>query len=85
MKTHDFVQSLCFLETTNLASSYLKTCFTVKIWLYLMNTNLITRLIQATVPVPGGGGGGIGWIFFTNYFHSMILDTKLNSASFGPK
>ena len=43
------------LETTNLASPYLKTCATVKIWLNLMHINLISRLIHATVPVPGGG------------------------------
>ena len=47
-----------FLETTNLASPYFKTCVTVKIWLNLMHTNLISRLIYATVPVPGGGGVG---------------------------
>ena len=51
-----FFQNICFfLETTNLASTYLKTCFTVKIWVNLMHINLISRLIHATVTVPRGG------------------------------
>ena len=50
-------QNFLFLETTNLASPYFKTCVTVKIWLNFMHTNLITRLKHATVPVSGGGGG----------------------------
>ena len=34
------------LDTTNLASPYLKTCFPVRIWPNLMHTNLITRLFH---------------------------------------
>ena len=51
-----------FLENTNLASPYLKACFTVKIWLNLMNKKLISRLIQATIPVPGDVGWGWYWV-----------------------
>ena len=46
-----FLSQFTFLETTNLASPYFN-----KIWLNLMHTNLISRVIHATVPVPGGGG-----------------------------
>ena len=57
-----FQNFCCFLETTNLASPYLKTCFTVKIWLNFMHRNLISMLIHTPVPVPGGGEGYvIGW------------------------
>ena len=64
-----------FLETTNIASPYFKSCVTMKIGLNLMHTNLISRLIHATVPVPGGGE----WVvlgekkMFTKNVYSMIL------------
>ena len=64
---------LFFLETTKLASSYFKTCVTVKIWLNLMHTNLIARLIHATVPVPGGGEGVILGDFFFIWRPKKIL------------
>ena len=53
-QTQIFVHNFLFLETTNLASAYLKTWVTLKIWLNLMHTNLISRVIHATVPFPGG-------------------------------
>ena len=42
------LQNFLFLETTNLASPYFKTCVKKykKIWLNLMHTNLISRLIN---------------------------------------
>ena len=58
-QTQICVQNFLFLETTNFASPYFKPCVTVKIWLNLMHTNLISRLIHATVLVPGGGGVGV--------------------------
>ena len=80
-----------FLETTNLASPYLKTCVTVKIWLNLLHTNLISWLILATVPVPGGGE----WVVLgeEKKCHQKCLDCDFrfiqrptkNSASGSPK
>ena len=71
-----FCSEFPFLEATNLASPYFKTCVTVKIWLNLMHTNLISRLIHATVPVPGGGEWvvlGERKICFTKNVYIVIL------------
>ena len=76
-----FFFRISFFLTTNLASPYLKTCFTVKIWLNLMHTNLIARIILTTVPVTAA----VQLIFCISQTTSIREGSLKKTPIFGPQ